>query len=174
MTHGEPQIELAGLSGGRRGFESEVRYCRSPRRDPPFFTLELATSLTCLSERKRRALRCAEPCRIEPEPWGASHGEEPAWSRIGGPLSAFPPTRLATLDLLLRAEPRAPNSIRRFCLHRPAESRPARNWLGRSPGTRSPRQSPLGRPDARPALARRAVAARRPWTPCLRCGSAPD
>ena len=65
-------------------------------------------------------------------------------------------------------------SKRPFCRHRPAQSHLGRSWRGRSPGTRSPRQSPQARPDVRPALAPRAVVARHPFPPCLRCGSVRD
>jgi hypothetical protein len=78
-----------------------------------------------------------------------------------GGLSCTQPTRTGRSDITF-AHPggfgtlilRATKSIRRFCRHRPAESHPGRNWRGRSPGTRSPRQSPRARSDAPPALAR--------------------
>ena len=75
---------------------------------------------------------------------------------------------------LIRVRVTATKSIRRFCRHRLAESHHGRNWRGRSPGTLSPRQSPQAWPGARPALAPRAVAERRPLPPCLRCGSVRD
>jgi hypothetical protein len=125
----------------------------------------------------RRSTRCASGLRtsawrmiMRPCPAGRGNARGAQATAIGRSGSTSSPSVEAAPALI----PRAMKSIRRFCRHRPAESHPGRNWRGRSPGTRLPRQSPQERPDARPALAPRAVAARRPLPPCLRCESVRD